>query len=139
MDYCGSCGEYLEPVVDSCYQKSSRMMQLCSDCREKMYSVFIPEETEQEAFEKYGLLLYYYQTEEFDRLICGEDGKPKDGEQMAACGKNARQIARQLNVSWRYKKDFGHWGHERVKEEMKWYEKKYPHFYGWSGGAKPTI
>lgn len=35
---------------------------------------------------------YIYLTEKFDRMLCGEDGMPKNVEQRSMCIKNAREI-----------------------------------------------
>lgn len=91
---------------------------------------FVPSwerDDEQTSFEKYRLLYYYYETEEHDRLYCGSDGRPKNGKELGVINRFARE-ARKKVLTWKHKKEFCFLEHEEVKELLKIYEEKFPHF-----------
>jgi hypothetical protein len=82
---------------------------------------------EQTSYEKYRLLYYYYETEEHDRLYLGEKGMPRNGKELAIINRFA-SVARKKVISWKHKKEFCFLEHEDIKERIKIYEEKYPHF-----------
>ena len=84
-------------------------------------------EDEETAWGKYTLLHYYYETEEHDRRYCGNDGMPKNGKQLAEVNRFAREASKKV-FSWKHKKELCYLEHEEVKEMIKLYDEKYPHF-----------
>lgn len=82
---------------------------------------------EQTAYEKYRLLYYYYETEEYDRLYLGEKGMPRNGKEVALINRFAG-VARKKVISWKYKKELCRLSHEETKEMLNIYEEKNPHF-----------
>ena len=84
-------------------------------------------ESEQTAYEKYRLVFYYYETECFDRLYCGNDGIPRNDREHIAINRFAKQASKKV-VSWKYKKSFCYLSHNEIKQWVDFYEEKYPHF-----------
>jgi len=79
------------------------------------------------AYDKYTVIRYYYETEEYDRLLCGSDGIPKNSVQYRAVNVFAKE-ARKRVQNWEHKKEFCYMKHEEIKAWMGRYQEKYPTF-----------
>ena len=79
------------------------------------------------AYEKYTVVRYYYETEKYDRLMCGSDGIPKNVFQRVDV-KNFAREARKKVASWKYKKDYCYLSHEEIAMWLDRFLEKYPKF-----------
>lgn len=89
------------------------------------------EDSEEEAYDKYKHLIYYYRAEEFDRMVCGLDGTPKNPWEYKAVRSNAENLWLNIRPSGNYKRSYCHMNIKELCKNIEWYNEKYKFFSEW--------
>lgn len=86
------------------------------------------EDTEEEAFDKYKHLMYYFRVEEYDLMVCRYGATPTTPLEHKMVSRHAGDLWLNIRPSGDYKRRYCHMSIEELRENIKWYDDKYEQF-----------